>query len=163
MAAFSLHDDPPHFWITALEEVFQKRGDENFGLASRVSLADGEIKHIPMIDFDCPCSEQNLHRVADTLSDLGQKKGFIIESGRSYHYYGIDLFSEEEWRNFMERCQEQDIIEREWPLWQLRDGFSVLRLSTSSTKPYPPQVIVRFGEFPFYGEPDSRLPKFWED
>ena len=136
-------------WIKTFGCWFQRKKEENFGLTSKVKLEEGQVQHIPMVDFMCPCSDQGPQRVVDTLSVLGEREGFIVESGKSYHYWGIHLLSEEEWRNFMRRRQTQEIIGYDWPFSQLQDGFSVLRISTSPTKPHLPKVIARIGDFEF--------------
>ncbi len=136
-------------WIQRFEWLFQKEDGENFGLTSKAKLMDGRIKHIPMIDFKCSCSDQDFQRVVDTIFDLGERKGFILESGNSYHYWGTHLLKEEEWRKFMERCREQETIGDTWPSFQIEDGFSVLRISISSAKPQLPRVIAKVGNFKF--------------
>lgn len=141
----AIHSD----WIETLELWYQKEEEENLGLTSRVKLANGRIMHIPMIDFRCPCSEQNFSKVVKTLSVLGESRGFLLKSGNSYHYYGIKLLDEKRWRKFMKRCQGESIIGHDWPLFQLQDGFSILRISTSSAKPHPPKIIAKIGDFNF--------------
>ena len=105
------------------------------------------LRHIPMIDFECSCSEVNFSKVIEILAKLDEKKGFLFESGRSYHYYGINLFSPAVWQKFMESCKQHDIIGEKWPQHQLDDGFLVLRISTSTTKPCLPKVIAKVGDF----------------
>jgi hypothetical protein len=60
--------------------------------------------HIPLMDFSCEDSPENLEKVKEFLSEAGQKRGVILLSGRSYHYYGVDLMSEKEWLNFLGKC-----------------------------------------------------------
>ena len=141
----AIHPD----WLKGFERQFQKKEEENLALTSRVELAKGRIKHIPMVDFDCACSEQNFQKAIEALLALGEKGGFLLKSGKSYHYYGIGLLSETRWHNLMKRCQKQELIGYDWPLLQLRDGFSGLRVSTSSTKSHLPQLIAKIGDFEF--------------
>lgn len=136
-------------WLEVFEDWAEKEPEENFGITSRVELFNDQTRHIPMIDFLCPCSSKNLQKVVATLGNLGQKKGFIVESGNSYHFYGIPLLTQEEWQDLMVRCQKEDIIGADWPHYQLLDGFSALRLSTSTTKPIAPRVIGKIGRFKF--------------
>lgn len=135
-------------WLEMFEEWAEKKPEENFGIISRVELFTGEKKHIPMIDFCCPCSPQNLEKVVAAIN-RPHRKGFIVESGNSYHFYGISLLTEERWRVFMKRCQKEEIIGEDWPHYQLVDGFSALRLSTSLNKPVAPRLIGKIGAFAF--------------
>lgn len=78
-----------------------------------------------------------------------QFEGFLLESGQSYHYYGIRLLNVDEWVDFMRRCWQMPQVGRAWPTLQLEDGFSTLRISTSVAKPQLPRVIGKFGKFDF--------------
>lgn len=125
---------------------YEKKPEENLGLTSIVKIRGGE-RHIPMIDFGCSCSESNLLEVEKTLLNLGQKQGFVLESGGSYHFYGMDMLTETEWREFMEKCKKQPAVDKDWPRYQLADKFSALRVSTSTSKPILPKVIAQIGNF----------------
>lgn len=128
---------------------FIRLEQENLGITSMVWLDDSKIKHIPMIDFKCSYSAENLQKVGKTLLALGQRSGFILESGQSYHYYGIELLNVRSWIDFMEQCKNYEIIGKIWPDFQLDDGYATLRIATSSAKPYLPKVIAKFGNFKF--------------
>lgn len=136
-------------WIKWFEDWFNKQPEENLGLVSLVQLENKKRKHIPMVDFCCLCSEENLQKVVDTLYVLGEKEGFILESGNSYHYYGCRVFNQRRWRNFIQQCQKYDIIGNDWPFYQLKDGFSCLRIATSVAKPHLPRVIAKIGDFEY--------------
>ncbi len=136
-------------WLSDYKQQLARRPDENLGITSLVKLADEKIRHIPMIDFRCPCSSENLRQIREALFRLEQKRGFVLESGQSYHYYGIDLMDVHRWVNFMEQCKEIEIIGEIWPTFQLDDGYATLRIAASSVKPYKPKVIGRIGNFEF--------------
>jgi len=129
------------------DSFFEKNPAEHLGFTSFVKKHDGFIGHIPMIDFNCSYSIENILKIEKTLSLLEQRKGFLLESGKSYHFYGIDLLSVEGWVDFMKRCAEQDIIGKHWPSFQLQRGYSTLRISTSTQKPHLPKVVVKIGDF----------------
>ncbi len=131
----------------SLTSLFEKKPGEHLGIASFAKIRDGKILHIPMIDFNCPYSIENLLKIEKTLYVLAQDKGFLLESGKSYHYYGINLLSVEGWINFMKICAEQDIIGSNWPRFQLQRGYSTLRISTSTQKPHSPKIIAKIGSF----------------
>lgn len=132
-----------------LDSFFKKDSAEHLGFTSFIKKQNGFMGHIPMIDFNCPYSIENLLKIEKTLYMLAQGKGFLLESGKSYHFYGIKLLSVEEWVNFTKLCAEQDIIGKHWPYFQLQRqrGYSTLRISTSTQKPHLPKVIAKIGSF----------------
>ena len=136
-------------WLETLGTDYGKTPEENVGLTSIVRLKNGKIKHIPMIDFGCACSDSNLREVEKTLSNLGERKGFVLESGMSYHYYGLKLLIDKEWREFMEECKKQPAVDINWPSYQIADKFSVLRVFVSTSKPNLPKVVAKIGKFKF--------------
>jgi hypothetical protein len=77
-----------------------------YGLAacSRIMLTSNRAAHIPMLDFRCPCSEENAKAIEKMLTLAGCHEGILVESGRSYHFYGTSLLSEARWVEFMGRA-----------------------------------------------------------
>lgn len=129
---------------------FSPKKDYHLGITSLAKTKNGEIFHIPMIDFECPCSGKNILRVAETIKLLrpsGKTNGFILESGQSYHYYGIDLLSVRDWLIFMNLCKKVQNVDEKWPELQLKRGYSTLRVSISSQKPHLPKVVAKIGDF----------------
>ena len=74
------------------------------GLYSRCIFRDDLSLHIPMMDFHVEPSQENLSIIRHGLESMGQKRGAILESGRSYHFYGFDLMSPKDWQKFMGQC-----------------------------------------------------------
>lgn len=70
---------------------------EALGLCSRINLVNflptHSTWHIPMMDFCCPRTSVNLKRLKSDLKIIGKefglKNGVILDSGKSYHYYGL--------------------------------------------------------------------------
>jgi hypothetical protein len=77
-----------------------------YGLAacSLVRLNSNDTAHIPMLDFRCPCNEQNAKAIEKMLLLMGHAEGILVESGHSYHFYGTSLLSHVEWVRFMGRA-----------------------------------------------------------
>jgi hypothetical protein len=69
-------------------------------LCSRVETFEDETMHIPMLDFECGVSDENLCELHEFITAV-KEKGLILESGRSYHFYGFNLLSVDKWRDFM--------------------------------------------------------------
>ncbi|MFX0139767.1 MAG: hypothetical protein ACFFDN_39370 [Candidatus Hodarchaeota archaeon] len=111
------------------------------GFCSKVKLNDGSTCHIPMIDFSIEPSKRNLRIVKDALKQIGQEKGLILDSGRSYHFYGLVLIDEKNWRSFLGLCLLlSPFIDARYIAHRLIDGECVLRLSASKEKPKEPEV-----------------------
>jgi hypothetical protein len=115
---------------------------ELLGLISKVELCDGGSAHIPMMDFSCETSPQNLSSITHLLSDMRKGVGFLLESGRSYHYYGAELLTDEGWRQFIGKCLLMfGYVDDRYIGHQLVDGYCVLRLSAGRLKYRVPAVV----------------------
>jgi len=119
------------------------RENQVLGLVSAVSLLDQGSRHIPMMDFKCNPSTRNRDVLMLLLRKIGQRKGYLLESGRSFHYYGIELLSEEEWQVFLGKCLlMSDYVDDRYIGHQLVDGYCVLRLSAGKLRPGVPTVVA---------------------
>jgi hypothetical protein len=80
-------------------------GDDHIlAICSKVTVTSGEELHIPMLDFLCPCSVSNRFSILRMLREIGECSGAIVESGRSYHYYGFRLLTHGDWIRFLARA-----------------------------------------------------------
>jgi hypothetical protein len=77
---------------------------EALAVSSEVTLQARKEMHIPMIDFQCTKSPSNLEYLRSALRRIGPREGTILESVKSYHYYGIPLLSKSQWYEFIGRC-----------------------------------------------------------
>jgi hypothetical protein len=111
-------------------------------LCSRARLSTGDTAHIPMIDFRCHPSEDNASATIEILKEIGEKQGVLLNSGRSFHYYGMSLLSEREWQAFLGKfLLLSPIVDSRYIAHRLIDGFCRLRISETSIKPKIPEVI----------------------
>jgi len=134
--------------LTNLKELHKKflKIDSRYEISfqSKV-LVKGRYKHFPMIDFsNSVVKEYGIDRVEELLFELGESKGFILNSGRCLHYYGDNLISEKEWRDFMNKCSGYPEIGERYVSHQLRRGKASLRLITNELKPQNPVVVKIF-------------------
>jgi len=146
------HDEKEEFErrsrVTA-EEIYQGRlqhiineqsGDTVLALCSLCTLKDGGVAHIPMMDFSCPTSSLNLERVKLCVMALGLR-GVILESGKSYHFYGFDLMRQDEWLKFMAKCLLlAPYTDGRYVAHRLLGGACVLRITANVSKPIVPFV-----------------------
>ncbi len=114
-------------------------------VASRVSLSRGREGHLPLLDLQCRPTATNLRHILHAMRRILPEGGVVLNSGRSFHYYGRHLLTPSEWRQFLGRCL---LLE---PLVDVRnlghcliDGESALRLSPNP-RGEPPFVVGTVG------------------
>lgn len=104
----------------------------NLGINSKVILNDNQIMHIPMIDFRVPFSDSRTKIVSVICSELGQK-GYIMNSGKSYHFIGNRPVKYEELISFLGRALlYSPLVDTTWIGHQLIDGSATLRLGVKN-------------------------------
>jgi hypothetical protein len=80
---------PKHHALSICSLVKKKNSDERF--------------HLPIMDMRCKPTAANLEKCKYAFNHLGFP-GIILNSGKSYHYYGLKILSQEEWVSFMGKC-----------------------------------------------------------
>lgn len=114
---------------------------EAMKVISRVETRNG-IFHIPLLDLDIPVDEGGAASAQEVFIGLGVKSGAIINSGASYHGWGLELLKDNDWRDFMARALLLDRIDRRWVGHRLIDGQANIRISEKRGK--IPRVVYRF-------------------
>jgi hypothetical protein len=129
--------------VQSLKEVVSLLRPENaMALYSGCRLANGSCAHIPMMDFRGTPSESHLARIKKGLLSIGQTRGAILKSGRSYHFYGFNLVSPQQWQVFMGKSLLlSPLTDSRYIAHRLIEGEAALRLTRSTTKPEVPIVI----------------------
>lgn len=108
----------------------------DIALNSKVILEDGTEKHIPMLDFKIKSNNSNLKIVREVLKVL-DLKGCILDSGKSYHFVGYDLKTENELLDLLAYfILLQPISDKAWATHQILERSTSLRLSKKYGK-YP--------------------------
>ncbi len=138
----------PAVSLENLEQIYKEHTlkDPRYLIAfqSRVLTPTG-YKHFPMIDFsNYIIKDLGLEQVENVLKRLGEIRGFILDSGRCFHYYGDRLLSGGEWSVFMKNCAKYPEIGERYMSHQLRRGKAALRLVTNDSKPKNPKVVRLF-------------------
>jgi hypothetical protein len=64
---------------------------------------DSAVYQIPFMDMHCKPSEANLEKCIAGFRTFGMP-GLILNSGRSYHFYGLQTLTQAEWVRFMGKC-----------------------------------------------------------
>jgi len=111
-------------------------------LSSKVEI-DKEIFHIPMIDFRCSVSNENLLKILEFLYETEEKEGVVLNSGNSYHYLGTKLLTESDWLNFIGKSLLfGKYVDYEWVGHRLMDKFCSLRVSSKKSVNIPRVVAI---------------------
>jgi hypothetical protein len=132
--------------IRTLESLREERPGWALAVSSSVQTTGGELFHLPLMDFQCPVSERNLALTVGALASIGRTTGAVVESGRSYHYYGFDLLSLDAWYDFLGSCLLlSPIVDGRYIGHRLLDKECVLRLGPSQRKPQQPRVVHILG------------------
>lgn len=126
--------------LNNIAKRFSLESNSALGILSEVIVSPGLPKHhIPMMDF----MECNLDRIKRGLHYLGEYEGVILNSGRSFHYYGFYLLDPEGWRRFMGKCLLlPGLVEPRHVGHRLVDGYCCLRLTACSAKPKTPKLVA---------------------
>ena len=115
---------------------------EILNLHSRVITENGTTLHIPMMDLDCSISDENLKMAGEYARILG-REGVVLQTGRSYHYYGFHLLTEKEWWS---DCIPQSMLGKvcdiRYMAHKLKDRFITLRLTAGGIRNTEPKVVL---------------------
>jgi hypothetical protein len=145
---FLIDIDSNYFYNGAISNIKRDEHYLDLGLTSLVTIEDDSKLHIPMVDFKCPISTENLIRVAHYANNsLDIRAGFLVNSGRSYHVYGYHLISEYTWAGMINKLLESkddDLVDTTWALFQRNYGLSILRVSESKNKLIKPKIVAEF-------------------
>lgn len=141
------------YFAQLAEEAFELLGDNRdaVSVGSLVKLTSGESAHIPMIDFTgTGSSDESLLKLKQALEQDEQerfRRGFLLISGKSFHYYGIDLMPQEIWLEWTKGLLDPEapisqMIDASWVKKSIDRKCSFLRLAPSRSKPFLPHVVA---------------------
>ncbi len=110
--------------------------------SSKVTSSDGSSVHIPMLDFRISSSARSLSTAIAVLREL-RMEGWLLDSGQSYHFYGISKLSEAGFTDFLARALFfTPIVDYRWIAHQLIEGACALRFSSGSNLQRVPSVVA---------------------
>lgn len=144
LAATLLHQPNPEL-IKVDKDIVRQYFLENAGSEiacnSTVTLSTGETAHIPLLDFKAPYSSRNCMLVSDCVRQLGLK-GLVINSGRSFHFWGGDLVTKEGLLALLGRFSLlHPISDKSWAAHQIMEGSASLRITPRHNQ--WPEVVAR--------------------
>ena len=124
---------------TLSEKIASLPANRALAIDSKCVLHDGSVRYIPMMDFKPPPNVSNLELITEFLKGVA-RKGVILASGASYHFYGFDLLDQVEWIRFMGSCLLAPYSDSRWIGHGLIAGSSALRISANERKQKIPFV-----------------------
>lgn len=103
---------------------------DEMGINSCVRLSNGLEMHIPMLDFRVEYSDKNTLLVRKVCSKLIEEdSGYLLCSGKSYHYIGNCLLDYKDLVKFLGKALlYSPIVDDTWIAHQLIEGSCTLRL-----------------------------------
>lgn len=107
--------------------------DSNFpsphAINSKILMIDGSTRHIPLLDFKVTSQSGHDELVMDCIRSLGLS-GYILDSGKSYHFIGEKLISESELIDILAKFVFLDpISDKAWAAHQILERSASLRIS----------------------------------
>lgn len=102
-------------------------------IVSEISMADGTIQHLPMIDFHCAPTLAGRLAATGVCKRIFPKGALLAKSGESFHAYGLELISIPKFVQFLGMALlYSPIIDRAYVAHQLIEGRCALRISSVS-------------------------------
>lgn len=137
--------------VKEVETWYDEENDTDIyiALSSRV-LVNGELKHFPLLDFVCLPSDSNRSRVKVVLKTLRCPPGLILDSGGSYHYWGLKTVYPNEWTVWIDNLKKWairnwyfngSILDMDFLGCSSKDSENRLRLTSGIEKRETPSVV----------------------
>jgi hypothetical protein len=118
---------------------------ESLFVSSQIKLVNRRWVHIPMMDFTCYDTDEDLEKVVFAISTIGLKPGVLLRSGKSFHFYGYSPLSPNQWLQFLGKCLLLvPISDARYIGHRMIDGACTLRLSSGferGNEPYVAKII----------------------
>lgn len=104
--------DIQHALTDTNNTVINSGSTMGIAVCSCVKLRDGSMGYIPMMDCT---SENDIDKevTAQWLRENGMH-GYMLETDKSFHFWGASLMSETQFRKYMHRCRENITPADKW-------------------------------------------------
>lgn len=134
------NSDYSNMSISELISFIDKNENKNLAINSQVELSDGRLMHIPMLDFKIKSDKKNLPLVHEIIIALGLT-GKILDSGKSYHFFGNKLLNAEKFYNILAKfILFHPVSDKSWAAHQLIEGSASLRVTSKNG--FMPKVVA---------------------
>ncbi|MEI7014077.1 hypothetical protein [Leptospira licerasiae] len=114
-------------------DFISANNDKNISLRSNVGISNGLDLHIPMIDFHITPGKHSEKIIETIIYTLGINPGYLINSGKSYHYLSTFLLPKEKLMNILVKLiLLSPIVDRNWLVHQILEGSCSLRMTKAN-------------------------------
>jgi hypothetical protein len=129
-----------------IQKLFPTIEDSNvLALLSSVRTVSGEVAHLPLLDFHLPATPFNEKVALEALQALGIGPGYLLASGKSYHFIGSRLIEFSAFPRFLARALLlSPVIDRSWIAHQIIEGRSAVRISPKPGRHDAPRVVATY-------------------
>jgi len=104
--------------------------DRYLTINSKVKMSNNQTRHFILLDFHIPVNKENQKICSEVMRCLNLT-GYLLVSGKSYHFYGNELYSEEELLQVLSTSLlYSPIIDRAWIAHQLIEKSCCLRVTS---------------------------------
>lgn len=111
------------------KKIADANSNDYLTFCSKIETFDNGYNHLPLFDFHIPISDNNQKLCIAIIKQLNLA-GYLLNSGKSYHFYGIKLITEDELITLLSKMLLfSPIIDRAWVSHQLMQRFCCLRIS----------------------------------
>lgn len=121
------------FKISQIESLIEyiDNSKTNIAISSKILTTDGNLKHFKLMDFHIPFSETNTELLIKLMKKL-DLKGFLLRSGKSYHFYGLHLVDQKDLNKFLGKMiLLSPITDKNWIAHQLIEEECHIRLTSN--------------------------------
>lgn len=128
------HNSHPQLTYVPKDKLFswfkeQARDIDSYAFCSKVLMDNDKEGHLPLLDFHIPVSETNAKVVESVCRKIGLLKGWILNSGESYHFIGGEpIFYKDLELLLYKALMFTPIIDKAWISHQLREHSCSLRI-----------------------------------
>lgn len=150
-------------WMSRKDFLSNKKIDQiikslpkevNIGVDSKVKTLDNKYYYLPMVDFGCKKTTKYVNLIIERFKKEDIKHGWIVETDKSYHYYGEELLTYKRWVAFYGKCLCSSVVHTRENIEQLVDtryighilrrGSGNLRFTSNGDKVSEPKVVKSF-------------------
>jgi hypothetical protein len=112
------------------------------GVCSRITFRNGQRANLPLLDFRCEVTEANANAILEALRLIGEGRGVLLNSGRSFHYYGLVPRHKDGWSRFMSfAILLAPLVDTRYVAHCLIEGVGCLRVDSHPAHPCEPVVV----------------------
>jgi hypothetical protein len=121
-----------------LDEFLKTSRETPLAINSKLIMNDGTSKHIPLLDFKLSSNNKSHDNLVKACICILGLKGYILNSGRSYHFIGSQLVCESELLDLLAKfALLSPISDKAWVSHQIIERSASLRITVKNGKePY---------------------------